>query len=56
MKTIEFFKPRSTLMGTYSHQDIPNMRIQIANEMMFCPYNESSKIQEAVRQFKPAVR
>ena len=56
MKNIELFSPRSSLMGLYSYVDIPNIRIQIANDMMFCKYNEMQEMKQAVIAFKPAVR
>jgi hypothetical protein len=43
-------------MGKFSHKDIPDFRIQMANEMMFCEHNEMHEIQEAVMTFKPHVR
>jgi hypothetical protein len=55
MKSIELFKPRTSLMGKFSHKDIPDFRIQMANEMMFCEHNEMHEIQEAVMTFKPHV-
>ncbi|KAM0864595.1 hypothetical protein ACQ4PT_043822 [Festuca glaucescens] len=55
MKSIELFKPRTSLMGKFSYKDMPNFRIQIANEMMFCEHNERHEIQEAVMTFKPHV-
>jgi Ulp1 family protease len=56
MKSIELFKPRTSLMGKFSHKDIPDFRIQMANEMMFYEHNEMHEIQEAVMTFKPHVR
>jgi hypothetical protein len=56
MKNITLFKPRNNMMGTYSHLDMPNIRIQIANDMMFSEFNESKEMQQAVRDFKPTVR
>jgi hypothetical protein len=35
---------------------MPNIRIQIANDMMFSEFNESKEMQQAVRDFKPTVR
>ncbi|XP_051211681.1 putative ubiquitin-like-specific protease 1B [Lolium perenne] len=55
MKSIELFKPRTSSMGKFSHKDIPDFRIQMANEMMFCEHNEMHEIQEAVMTFKPHV-
>lgn len=55
MKSIKLFKPRTSLMGKLSYKDMPRFRIQMANEMMFCEYNEMHEIQEAVREFKPHV-
>jgi hypothetical protein len=56
MKSIELFKPRTSLMGKFSYKDMPNFRIQLANDMMFCEHNEMHEIQEAVMTFKPHVR
>ena len=56
MKSIELFKPRTSLMGKFSYKDMPNYRIQLANDMMFCEHNEMHEIQEAVMTFKPHVR
>ena len=56
MKNIELFCPRSSLIGMYSYVDIPKIRIQIANKMMFCKYNEMEDMKKAVISFKPTVR
>ena len=56
MKNIELFSPRSSLIGMYSYVDIPKIRIQIANNMMFCKYNEMEDMKKAVISFKPTVR
>ena len=56
MKNIELFSPRRSLIGLYSYVDIPKIRIQIANDMMFCKYNEMEEMKQAVISFEPAVR
>ena len=55
MKNIELFSPRKQLMGTYSFKDIPNIRSQIANDLMFCQYNELHQMQDLVRAFISSV-
>ena len=56
MKNIELFSPRSSLLGLYSYVDIPKIRIKIANDMMFCTYNEMEEMKQAVVSFRPTVR
>jgi hypothetical protein len=55
MKNIQLFSPRNALMGAYSFEDIPNIRIQLANHMMFCKFNEMEDMKQVVVQFDPRV-